>query len=34
MAGIISGGTASGTSVYFTHINRVVNTLGVSVARY
>lgn len=34
MAGIISGGTASGTSVYFTHINRVVNTLGVAVARY
>lgn len=34
LAGIISGGTPSGTTVYFTHINRVVNTMGVAVAHY
>lgn len=34
LAGIISGGTSTGTTVYFTHINRVVNTMGVSVAHY
>ncbi|WP_185260991.1 trypsin-like serine protease [Pseudarthrobacter sp. NBSH8] len=34
MAGIISGGTASGTTLYFTHINKIVNTKGVAVAHY
>jgi hypothetical protein len=34
LAGIISGGNESGTVLTFTHINRVVSTMGVAVATY